>query len=103
MERENHERERDASGVDPTYDDEMAEEWRSEFHGIVNREHNRERIERLVRVVAAAKKADQLEREAQLERDDVRRITKLGDAYGARIDLGRALDKLQPGDIEDEQ
>lgn len=61
---------------------------------------SRDSLSRILRVVRAAKKADRLERSAQLEQNDIARITKLGDAFGARIDMGRALDDLEDGDVD---
>ena len=55
--------------------------------------------ERVTRVLQAAKKADQAEREAMLDRTNNRTV-KLALAFGDRIAMGEALDALEPGDVE---
>lgn len=63
---------------------------------------NRDRLERLIRVVLLAKEADRLERIASLIPvgidNDTRRLIALARAFGARIDMGEALDALEFGD-----
>lgn len=64
---------------------------------------NRARLERLLRVVLLAKEADRLERRALLlpvglAENDAKRLIAMSQAFGARIDMGGALDALEEGD-----
>jgi hypothetical protein len=63
----------------------------------------RDRWERLIAIARAAKHADRLEREALLSPHitPTETVQKTVEAFGARIDLGKALDILTDDDVED--
>lgn len=61
---------------------------------------SRPRFERMLRVVMLAKDADAAERRASLELDPFKKPMLIVLAYRALIDMGQALDDLEPEDLK---